>query len=129
MKRGTGYRLPAHKRRSRSNPQNLSAVPKATSVKRFQDQMRALTRRKTPLTLRAVIAQINPVIRGWGTFYRKAPVRLMCNRLDRWIERRRYAFLAKRWRNGTWRSHPRSRLIEKCGLVRLTHRIPGLVTR
>jgi RNA-directed DNA polymerase len=88
VKRGTGYRLPAHKRRSRSNPQNLYAVPKAKSVKRFQDQIRALTRRKTPLTLRDVIDQINPVIRGWGTFYRKAHVRLLFNRLDRWIERR-----------------------------------------
>jgi RNA-directed DNA polymerase len=50
VKRGTGYQLPAHKRRSRSNPQHLYAVPKAKSVKRFQEQIRALTRRKTPLT-------------------------------------------------------------------------------
>jgi hypothetical protein len=129
VKRGTGYRLSAHKRRSRSNPQNLYAVPKAKSVKRFQDQIRALTRRKTPLTLREVIKQINPVIRGWGTFYRKAHVRLLFNRLDRWIERRLYAFLAKRWRNAKWKSHPTSRLIEEVGLVRLTHLIPGLVNR
>ena len=129
VKRGTGYRLSAHKRRSRSNPQNLYAVPKAKSVKRFQDQIRALTRRKTPLTLREVIKQINPVIRGWGTFYRKAHVRLLFNRLDRWIERRLYAFLAKRWRNAKWKSHPTSRLIEEFGLVRLTHLIPGLVNR
>jgi RNA-directed DNA polymerase len=129
VKRGTGYRLPAHKRRSRPNPQNLSAVPKAKSVKRFQNQIRALTRRKTPLTFRDVIDQINPVIRGWGTFYRKAHVRLLFNRLDRWIERRLYAFLAKRWRNGKWRTYPRSRLIEEFGLVRLTHLIPGVVNR
>ena len=129
VKRGTGYQLPAHKRRSRSNPQNLYAVPKAKSVKRFQDQIRALTRRKTPLTLREVIDQINPVIRGWGIFYRKAHVRRLFNRLDRWIERRLHAFLAKKWRNGKWRSHPRSRLIEEFGLVRLTHLIPGLVNR
>jgi group II intron reverse transcriptase/maturase len=129
VKRGTGYQLPAHKRRSRSNPQNLYAVPKAKSVKRFQDQIRALTRRKTPLTLREVIDQINPVIRGWGIFYRKAHVRRLFNRLDRWIERRLHAFLAKKWRNGKWRSHPRSRRIEEFGLVRLTHLIPGLVNR
>ena len=129
VKRGSGYRLPAPKRRSRSNPQNLYAVPKAKTVKRFQDQIRALTRRKTPLTLRDVIDQINPVIRGWGTFYRKAHVRLLFNRLDRWIERRLYAFLAKRWRNAKWKSHPTSRLIEEFGLVRLTHLIPGLVNR
>jgi RNA-directed DNA polymerase len=129
VKRGSGYRLPAHKRRSRSNPQNLDAVPKAKSVKRCQDQIRALTRRQTPLTLRDGIEQITPVIRGWGTFYRKAHVRLLCNRLDRWMERRLYAFLAKRWRNAQWKSHPTSRLIEEFGLVRRTHLIPGLVKR
>lgn len=129
VKRGTGYQLPAHKRRSRSNPQNLYAVPKAKSVKRFQDQIRALRRRKTPLTLREVIDQINPVIRGWGIFYRKAHVRRLFNRLDRWIERRLHAFLAKKWRNGKWQSHLRSRLIEEFGLVRLTHLIPGLVNQ
>jgi hypothetical protein len=76
-----------------------------------------------------MIEQINPVIRGWGTFYRKAHVRRLFNRLDRWIERRLYAFIAKKWRNAKWKSHPRSRLIEEFGLVRLTHLIPGLVNR
>ena len=76
-----------------------------------------------------MINQINPVIRGWGTFYRKAHVRLLFNRLDRWIERRLYSFLAKRWRNGRWRTSPSSRLIGEFGLVRLTHLIPGLVAR
>jgi RNA-directed DNA polymerase len=129
VKRGKGYRLPDAKRRSRSNPQNLYAVPRAKSVKRFEEQIRALTRRKTPLTLHQVIEQINPVIRGWGTFYRKAHVRGLFNRLDRWIERRLYSFLAKRWRNGMWRRYPSSRLIGEFGLVRLTHLIPGLIQR
>ena len=98
-------------------------------VKRFQEQIRLLTRRKAPLTLKQVIDQINPVIRGWGTYYRKAHVRGLFNRLDRWIERRLYSFIAKRWRNAMWRKYPSSRLIEKFGLVRLTHQIPGLVKR
>lgn len=129
VKRGQGLRLPASKRHSPSNPSNLYAVPRQKSVKRFQAQIRALTRRKIPLSFQEVIAQINPVIRGWGTFYRKAHVRRLFNRLDRWIERRLYAFLAKRWRNGKWRTYPSSRLIGEFGLVRLTHLIPGLVTR
>jgi group II intron reverse transcriptase/maturase len=129
VKRGSGYRRPEAKRRRRAHPQNLSAVPRPQSVQRFQEQIRALTRRQAPLTLRQVIDQINPVIRGWGTFYRKAHVRLLFNRLERWIERRLYAFLAKRWRTGKWRTYPASRLIGEFGLVRLTHLIPGLVER
>jgi RNA-directed DNA polymerase len=127
VKQGTGFRLPAHRRRGRSNPRNLYAVPRAKSVKRFQDQIRALTRRKAPLKLRELIERINPVIRGWGHFYRKADVRRLFHRLDGWIEHRLYAFLAKRWRNLMWRIYPTRRLIGEFGLVRLTHLIPGLV--
>jgi hypothetical protein len=81
------------------------------------------------LTLREVIERINPVIRGWGTFYRKADVRRLFHRLDGWIEHRLYSFLAKRWRNPMWRRYPTGRLIGEFGLVRLTHLIPGLVPR
>jgi RNA-directed DNA polymerase len=129
VKQGTGFRLPAHRRRGRSNPRNLYAVPREKSVKRLQDQIRALTRRKAPLKLREVIERINPVIRGWGHFYRKADVRRLFHRLDGWVERRIYSFLAKRWRNPMWRTYPTRRLIEEFGLVRLTHLIPGLVPR
>jgi RNA-directed DNA polymerase len=129
VKQGKGLRLAAHKRTSRANPQSLYAMPREKSVKRFQDQIRNLTRRKTPRKLREMIEQINPVIRGWGTFYRKANVRLLFRRLDGWIEHRRYSFLAKRWRNGMWRRYSSRRLIDEYGLVRLTHLIPSLSIR
>jgi RNA-directed DNA polymerase len=129
VKQGTGHRLPASKRRGRSHPQNLYAIPREKSVQRFQEQIRSLTRRKAPLKLREVIERINPVIRGWGHFYRKADVKRLCHRLDRWIEPRIDAFLAKRWRNPMWRQYPTRRLIAAFALVRLTHLIPGLVRR
>lgn len=88
VKQGAGHRLPAHKRRGRSNPQHLDAIPRETSVKRCRDQMRALTRRKAPLKRRELIERIKPVIRGWGTFSRQAAVRRLCPRRAGWIERR-----------------------------------------
>jgi RNA-directed DNA polymerase len=127
VKRGKGFRLPEHKRRVRRSPQNLYVVPREKSVKRFEEQVRNLTRRKAPVRLRELIDHLNPVIRGWGIFYRKADVRRLFNRLDRWIVRRIYSFLAKRWRNKMWRKYPTKRLIDGYGLVRLTHLIPGLV--
>jgi RNA-directed DNA polymerase len=129
VKQGTGHRLPASKRRGRSHPQNLYAIPRQKSVQRFQEQIRSLTRRQAPLTLREVIERINPVIRGWGPFDRKADVKRLFHRLDRWIEHRIDSFLAKRWRNPMWRQYPTRRLIAAFGLVRLTHLIPGLVLR
>lgn len=126
VKRGKGFQMSASKRRRRSNPQNLYAIPREKSVKRFREQIRSLTRRSTPLRLQDLINTINPVIRGWGNYYRKAHVRRLFNRLDRWIVRRLYSFLAKRWRNAMWRKYPTSRLIEEFGLVRLTQLIPDL---
>lgn len=129
VKQGTGLRLAASKRRSPTNAHDLYAVPREKSVTRFKDQIRRLTRRKAPLKLREMIQHVNPVIRGWGTYYRKANVRRLFHQLDGWIERRLYSFLAKRWRNHMWRRYPTKRLIREFGLVRLTHLIPGLVQR
>lgn len=129
VKPGNGYRLAASKRRSRTNAHNLYAVPREKSVPRFKDQIRGLTRRNAPVKLREVIQQVNPVIRGWGTYYRKAHVRRLFPQLDGWIERRLYSFLANRWRNHMWRRYPTGRLIKELGLVRLIHLIPGLVQR
>lgn len=128
VQRGKGFKLPAWKRRQkRSNRMNLYVIPREKSVERFRDQLRSLTRRKAPITLRALIDQVNPVIRGWGNYYRKGHVRRLFHRLDGWIVRRLYSFLAKRWRNTMWRRYPTRRLIKEYGLVRLTRLIPGLV--
>jgi hypothetical protein len=42
---------------------------------------------------RDVIEAINPVIRGWGNYYRKAHVRQLFHRMDGWIERRLRSFV------------------------------------
>ena len=129
VKKGKGLRLPTQKRQAKANQYDLYAVPREKSVRKFKDQIRKLTRRKAPVTLKELIEQINPVIRGWGNFYCKAHVRKLFNRLDRWIAQRIYSFLAKRWRNRMYRTYPTTQLIEEYGLVRLTHLIPGLVRR
>jgi group II intron reverse transcriptase/maturase len=129
VKRGKGFRLPASKRRGRPNPHNVYAVPRKKSVQRFREQIRNLTRRRTPVTLKELIDRLNPVVRGWGIYYRKANVRRLYNQLDTWIKRRIYSFLSKRWRSAMWCRYPTKRLIGEFGLVRLTHLIPGLVLR
>ena len=103
VKQGTGHRLPASTRRSRSNPQNRSAIPLETSVSRVREQIRHLTQWKAPLTVGEVIERINPVLREWGTFDRKADVRRLSPRLNRWMAPRIDAFLAKHWRNSMGR--------------------------
>ena len=129
VKRGKGFRFSATKRTAPTNRQDLYAVPRTKSVQRFRDQIRNLTRRKAPVTLREMIETINPIIRGWGNYFKKANVRRLFRQLDGWIERRLWSFLAKRWRNGKWRSHPTSRLISEFDLVRLIHLVPSLQDR
>jgi RNA-directed DNA polymerase len=75
-------RLSASKRTSQANPYNLYAVPREKSVTSFKDQIRNLTQRRAPVTLRHMIEVINPIIRGWGNYYRKANVRKLFHRLD-----------------------------------------------
>ena len=129
VKRGKGLRIAAQKRSAPTNPQNLYAMPRAKSVRRFRDQIRNLTRRKAPVTLREMIEAINPIIRGWGNYFKKANVRVLFRQLDGWIERRLWSFLAKRWRNSKWRTYPSSRLINDYDLVRLIHLVPSLQDR
>ena len=59
-----------------------------------------------PLRTPELIRQVNPVVRGWGDYYKRAHVRRLFNQLDRWIERRLWSHHHKRWRCGGWkRSH------------------------
>jgi group II intron reverse transcriptase/maturase len=129
VKQGKGFALVRSRRRTGSNRMNLYAIPRAKSVARFKERIRALTRRNTPISLPELLHRINPVIRGWGQYFRKAHVRVLFNRLDRWIEHRIHSFLAKKWRNGMWARYSSKVLIRDYGLVRLTHLVPGLTTR
>ncbi|MGG4392992.1 group II intron maturase-specific domain-containing protein [Paenibacillus thiaminolyticus] len=72
------------------------------------DTIRARTHRNIPLTVFQLIDSLNPVIRGWGNYFRKAHVRKRFNRLQRWIIRRIWSHRFKRWRNTGWKKLPES---------------------
>lgn len=130
IKRGQrSLRLPAEKIRSGVRAGDLYAFPRAKSIQHFKDQIRRRTRRKAPVTTRELIAEINPVIRGWGLYFCKAHVRRLFHRLDRWIVRRLWSHRFKRWRNGGWKRLPERRLYGEYGLVKLIALIPSLNLR
>jgi len=130
IKRGQRpLRLSAEKIRSGVRTGDLYAFPRAKSIQHFKDQIRRRTRRKAPVTTREVIAEINPVIRGWGQYFCKAHVRRLFHRLDRWIVRRLWSQRFKRWRNGGWKRLPERRLYGEYGLVKLIALIPSLNLR
>ena len=46
------------------------------------DQVRQRTKRKVPLKTQELIAELNPLLRGWGEYYKRAHVRRLFHRLD-----------------------------------------------
>ena len=129
VKQGKGLKLAKSKIKTTVNSLNLYAFPSDKSIKRFMDIIRQRTKRKIPLTLKEIVENINPVIRGWGNYYHKANVRKLFNRLDRWVIRRIWSHKYKRWRNTGWKKYPTKRLYAEFGLVNLIQLIPGLKRR
>src|SRR5271154_950986 len=96
-----GYRklhLPESKIRSQARQDALYAYPKEKSIRRFMDQVRQRTKRTMPLQTKELIEELNPLLRGWGEYYKRAHVRLLFNRLDRWIVHRIWSHRFKHWR-------------------------------
>ena len=91
--------------------------------------MRQLTRRGVPLKTKDLIEQLNPGLRGWGHYYRRAHVRRRFNKLDRWIERRIWLQRYQRWRNCGWQQLPKRKLYGEYGLVQLVKLIPSIAAQ
>lgn len=119
IRRGQGLRYKAV-------GEGLYAFPTDRSIRRFKDKVRTATNRRNPKDLRAMLAELNPIIRGWGMYYRRAHVRRLFHRLTRWIVRRVWSFVFKRWRNAGWRTLPERRLYGELGLVNLLQLIPSM---
>ncbi|NMM54989.1 group II intron reverse transcriptase/maturase [Paenibacillus aquistagni] len=128
LKRGKGLSLPREEIKKQPKV-NIYAYPKDKSIQSFMDTIRARTHRRIPLTVYQLIDSINPVVRGWGNYFRKAHVRKLFNRLQRWIIRRIWSHRFKRWRNAGWKRLPESTLYSKYRLVNLLSLIPDLNLR
>jgi len=121
--------LPESKIRSQVREGALYAYPKEKSIQRFMDQVRQRTKRRIPLTTQELIAELNPLVRGWGEYYKRAHVRRLFHRLDAWIVRRLWSQRYKRWRTCGWKQLPETRLYGEYGLVNLVALIPSLASR
>ncbi len=119
VKRGKGL---SHK----SGKPSLYAYPRDRSVNKFKDKVRQITNRRNPKTLEGLLDELNPVIRGWGNYFRKSHVRGLFHRLNGWIVRRIWSWRYKRWRNAGWRELPERRLYGELGLVNLLQLVPSM---
>jgi len=129
IKRGRQLRLPPSKIRSGAQSGALYAYPREKSIQRFMDEVRRRTKRRVPLTTAELIANLNPVLRGWGHYFKRSHIRLLFNRLDRWIVRRIWSHRSKRWRCAGWKDLPAAKLYGELGLVNLVRLIPSIASR
>jgi len=119
-------KLPASMIRSKLHPKGMIAYPTRKSIRRFRDRVRALTRRCAPLTTEELIQELNPTLRGWGEYYKRAHVRTLFHKLDGWIVRRIWSQRFRRWRCCGWKQLPAAKLYREFGLVNLISLIPSL---
>jgi RNA-directed DNA polymerase len=69
--------------------------PRAKSLTKFRDTIRAKTKRKTGGSLRAIIGSLNPSLRGWFEYF-KHSYKTTFPYLDGWIRMRLRSILRKR---------------------------------
>lgn len=69
--------------------------PRKKSLQKLQDKLRPLTGRSQGRSLSEIIAQVNPILRGWHGYFR-ASYRTGLSGPDGWLRRRLRALLRKR---------------------------------
>ncbi|MCU0268055.1 MAG: group II intron reverse transcriptase/maturase [Acidimicrobiales bacterium] len=96
-------------------------TPRPKALARFKDRVRALTRRNAPVSLAAMIGDLNPVLRGWGHYFEVGDVITLFTRLDAWVRMRlRSKVIAKKaWGQG--QRHMPNCVFTHLGLVSLAN--------
>jgi RNA-directed DNA polymerase len=69
--------------------------PRAKSLKKFKDTIRAKTKRKSGKSLNQIIGDVNRTLRGWFEFFKHSNKRIFGS-LDSWIRMRLRSILRKR---------------------------------
>jgi group II intron reverse transcriptase/maturase len=80
--------------------------PDPKSVKRIKLKLKGLFRRGRGWSLSRTIRELNPVLRGWGHYYRLSDVEGGFEELDQWVRRRLRLLLWRQWKR------PRTRMKE-----------------
>jgi hypothetical protein len=118
--------------RTRQRVFYLQRWPSARAMQRIRTRVRDLTpRARCHADLRAVIADLNPVLRGWGQYFRTGNAANQFTDVDQYVERRLRGLLVKRAgsRRPAGRASPWYRpFFETLGLIRLrgTIQYPGV---
>lgn len=93
--------------------------PRPRALTRFKDEVRARTRRLAPVSLPVMIADLNPVIRGWGNYFVIGDVTSLFEDLDKWIRMRLRSKVIRRHATTLSNRKMPNRVLASMGLVSL----------
>src|SRR5271157_3693728 len=82
------------------------------SRKRLAENIRKTLRRARGQSLKQVIEQLNPLLRGWVAYFRLTEVKGVLEELDGWIRHKLRTLLWRRWK----RNHTRDQNLMRAGL-------------
>ncbi len=112
----------------------LQRWPSQRAMKRVRQRVKALTgRNRVGWDIREVIAALNPILRGWGNYFRTGNAADKFVQIDHYVERRLWRLMRKRYgrnlRPGQWEPWTRE-WFEGHGLYRLrgTIRYPAIAS-
>ncbi len=74
----------------------LYTFPSDKSIRAYKDKVRYATRRQQPRNMKMVIERLNPLIRGWGNYFKRGDGKKRFQRLDEWTRMRLRSFLRKK---------------------------------
>jgi RNA-directed DNA polymerase len=70
--------------------------PRRKSLAKLKDAIRAKTRRTSGVNLQCVVSSLNPILRGWFTYFRHSSYRNVFQDIDGWTRMRLRSILRKR---------------------------------
>jgi group II intron reverse transcriptase/maturase len=75
-----------------------------SSLKRLKDRVREIVAGNASRNLPATIAALNPVLRGWTSYFRLTEVKGVLEELDGWIRRKLRCLLWRQWKRPVTRN-------------------------
>ena len=70
--------------------------PRVKTLMRFKEKVRLATRRQQGRNVKEVIRLLNPILRGFGNYYRRVNAKGLFETLDAWIRMRLRCFMEKK---------------------------------
>jgi group II intron reverse transcriptase/maturase len=84
-----------------------------TSLKRLADKIREVLKGAQGRSLRKVITELNPILRGWMAYFRLTEAKKVLDELDGWIRHKLRCMLWRQWK----RPYTRAKSLMKAGLT------------